>query len=407
MSLEGMPMTYLQAALTILAYTDRPLTIGELTAVAVGQGLVRPRGRTPDRSMSSILYRRMATDADAPITAVGGRFWLRGRPLPVEPGLALRPAIRHTRGSGVHHQRGTEPRARRTHTETILPPPPLHLPLEALGLPEAAGGSAPAPGLGARERAILRLDRRLAGLRTRLAARLAGSPEWDAARTETRLVAPLLTLLGYRNVDRLPLPPLRGRISRVLLTGRDPVLLLHVLRAGHVPTDADARSTLTQAAAAGIPWAVLTNGHEWRLYAVALPTAIADPGGARVLRVEPLAWTAASERMDTARLLWLLSRKAVRDGALDAYLVARVVGAALLAALDRPGSALVGALDEAVHAETGLRVPSAVLARQARLAIREARGRDGEPHPVDIPAVAAIPSTLLTEPRVERMAAAS
>ena len=53
-------MTYMQAALTILAYADRPLTIGEITAVAVAQELVRPRGKTPDRTMASILYRRMA-----------------------------------------------------------------------------------------------------------------------------------------------------------------------------------------------------------------------------------------------------------------------------------------------------------------------------------------------------------
>src|SRR5579875_1110413 len=79
---RGTRMTYLHAAVTILTYADRPLTIGELTATAVAYGLVHPRGRTPDRSMSSILYRRMAADPDAPVTAMDGRFWLRGRPLP-------------------------------------------------------------------------------------------------------------------------------------------------------------------------------------------------------------------------------------------------------------------------------------------------------------------------------------
>ena len=38
-------MTYMQAALTILSYTDRPLSIGEITAVAVAQELVHPGAR--------------------------------------------------------------------------------------------------------------------------------------------------------------------------------------------------------------------------------------------------------------------------------------------------------------------------------------------------------------------------
>src|SRR5579875_1150205 len=90
-------MTYMHAAMTILAHAERPLTNAELTAVAVAHGLVHPRGRTPDRSMSSVLYRRLAADPDAPVIAVGGKFWLRGRPLPSETVTALRPAIRHAR----------------------------------------------------------------------------------------------------------------------------------------------------------------------------------------------------------------------------------------------------------------------------------------------------------------------
>src|SRR5947209_19368216 len=87
-------MTYFQAAVAILNFADRPLTMGELTSIAVAQGFVHPRGRTPDRSMSSVLYRRMAADADAPITSEDGRFWLRGRPQPRLSERALRPRVR-------------------------------------------------------------------------------------------------------------------------------------------------------------------------------------------------------------------------------------------------------------------------------------------------------------------------
>src|SRR2546421_11659926 len=99
-------MTYMQAALTILAYADRPLTIGEITAVAVAQELVRPRGKTPDRTMASILYRRMAADPDAPIISRGGRFWLRGRPLPADEPAYLAQHPPHIRVARRHAPRG-------------------------------------------------------------------------------------------------------------------------------------------------------------------------------------------------------------------------------------------------------------------------------------------------------------
>src|SRR5579884_1907335 len=92
-------MTYLNAALTVLAHADRPLTVGELTAVAVAHGLVRPRGKTPDRTMSSVLYRRMAADPDAPIVAKVGRFWLRGRPLPETEAAYLSQRARRSRAT--------------------------------------------------------------------------------------------------------------------------------------------------------------------------------------------------------------------------------------------------------------------------------------------------------------------
>src|SRR5436305_7874270 len=128
-------MTYMQAALTILAYADRPLTIGEITAVAVAQELVRPRGKTPDRTMASILYRRMVMDPDAPIISRGGRFWLRGRPLPADESAYLARHPRHIRVAR-RHAPGATRTASTIRRATTLPAPPLPLPAD--GLPPAA-----------------------------------------------------------------------------------------------------------------------------------------------------------------------------------------------------------------------------------------------------------------------------
>src|SRR5262245_26222767 len=123
-------MTYLHAALTILAHAERPLTVGELTAVAVAHGLVRPRGKTPDRSMSSVLYRRMAADADAPVISRQGRFWLRGRPLPATEAAYLGQPVRHLRAM-AWRPRGTATASSARHA-AVLPPPPLSLSEETL-----------------------------------------------------------------------------------------------------------------------------------------------------------------------------------------------------------------------------------------------------------------------------------
>jgi hypothetical protein len=68
--------------------------------------------------------------------------------------------------------------------------------------------------------------------------------------------------------------------------------------------------------------------------------------------------------------------------------VARAVGSALLGALDDPDSRLLRALDEEVKAATGLHIALPTLARQARLAVRGMRGRDGAPSPADNVSVA-------------------
>jgi hypothetical protein len=391
LSQETPSMTYFHAALTILAYADRPLTVGELTAVAVADGLVHPRGRTPDRTMSSVLYRRMASDPNAPVVSNGGRFWLRDRSLPTQSGSVLRSAIRKVhRVAGTHHD-ATHRSHAAPRPPSVLPPPPLRLPHSDTG--QAAQPKGAAPGLPRQERAVARLADRLRRLTRKIAPLWEGSDAWTADHTAGRAVAPLLTLLGYRRADRLRPAPVRGRVAQLLLSNDQPAILCDTFRAGHDLADADARSTIGRALAQHIPWAMVTNGREVRVYASSLPDASQRPAGALVLRVAPFAWADDQTLLDTAHLLWLFSRTALASGALAGYLAARAVGTALLGAFDDPASDLAVALAAAVYTTTGLDLPAAELARHARLAIRMARGRDGEPLAEDATRVAAVGAT--------------
>ena len=49
-------MTYLQAAITVLRSNGRPMTVNEITAVAVARGLIHPAGKTPEATMGAVLY---------------------------------------------------------------------------------------------------------------------------------------------------------------------------------------------------------------------------------------------------------------------------------------------------------------------------------------------------------------
>lgn len=384
-------MTYFQAALTILAHTDRPLSVGELAAVAVQQRLIRPRGRTPDRSMSSVLYRRLAADPDAPIAAVDGRFWLRGRPLD-HANPALRPAVRHSRRSGGPRATAPAPRSGRT---SVLPEPPVLPSLERY-LQAGALHAEETTSATRRERQIARLGDGLQRLATRIAPLQERALDWGAARTRARLVAPLLTLLGYRRVDQREAAPVRGRLALLLVAGPGERILLDIVRAAHTLSDADAPTAICRAAEAGARWVLLGNGRELRLYAATLPGAADDPSAALLLRLE-LTPEGLRDR-DAAPLFWLLTRAAAAAGTLDAYLGSRAVGAALLDTLDDPSSAVVSALREVVRSRIGLEIPAALLARHVRLALRSPRGRDGEPLPEDIHTVAAV-----TEPAPRRL----
>jgi len=240
------------------------------------------------------------------------------------------------------------------------------------------------------ERAIARLDEGLQKLHRRLSVVTEASKDWDVDRTRSKAVAPLLTLLGYRRVDQQPLPAVHARRAHLLLAGGTPAVLLESFRAGHQLMDADAKPSLGRAKVSGVNWAMLTNGWEIRVYAVNIAQGGDDPAGVLVFRANLLDWQDEDERLEVSTLLWLLSREAVRQGALDAYLAARAVGAALLAAFDDPESEVIRALGASVAATTGLQLSPSTLARQARLAVRGARGRDGEPDPEDVVSVALV-----------------
>ncbi len=390
-------MTYMQAALTVLSYADRPLTVPEITAVAVAEGLVRPRGRTPDRTMSSVLYRRMAADPDAPVISRGGRLWLRARPLPAgQASYLARRARRARRPAGPSRHDRAGARSMDTRRPTVLPAPPLRLPLSdgsaASGQPTPTRPTSSYTPV-RRDRAVVRAGERAADLLARLDHRRALGANLTAAEVERLLVAPLLRHLGYRvGVDIAPAERAgRGTVARLLSAGGAPVIALHVRHAAHDLGDDDAWRALGTARQAAAPYAAVTNGRELRLYGVALAEAHDDVAAALALMLDLAPTTADGEaRQAQAAALWLLSRDAAADGALDAYTADRAVGGALLEALDAAESPLALALIADVRARTGLDLPAGLVLRHARMVVRGRRGRDGEPLPEDVATVAAV-----------------
>lgn len=57
-----MSMTYYQAALQVLRVAECPLTVREITAIAVERGLISPKGKTPHATMAAELYLRAPKD---------------------------------------------------------------------------------------------------------------------------------------------------------------------------------------------------------------------------------------------------------------------------------------------------------------------------------------------------------
>jgi hypothetical protein len=58
-----MGMTYYKAAIQILRSARCPLTTREIAERAIGTGLIKPRGKTPDATMSAALYGHLHDDA--------------------------------------------------------------------------------------------------------------------------------------------------------------------------------------------------------------------------------------------------------------------------------------------------------------------------------------------------------
>jgi hypothetical protein len=50
-------MTFLEAAELVLRTAKKPLTIREITGMALRRGLIETRGKTPEATMSAALYR--------------------------------------------------------------------------------------------------------------------------------------------------------------------------------------------------------------------------------------------------------------------------------------------------------------------------------------------------------------
>ncbi len=60
-------MTYLAAAEAVLKGARAPLTVQEITELALKRGLIRPAGRTPVATMSATLYGAVNTHPNGSI----------------------------------------------------------------------------------------------------------------------------------------------------------------------------------------------------------------------------------------------------------------------------------------------------------------------------------------------------
>jgi hypothetical protein len=57
-------MTYYEAALQILRSVQRPLSVREITDLAITKGLITPAGKTPHATMAAELYVRGRKDPE-------------------------------------------------------------------------------------------------------------------------------------------------------------------------------------------------------------------------------------------------------------------------------------------------------------------------------------------------------
>jgi hypothetical protein len=57
-------VSYYEAAMQILKAAERPLTLREITDLALAEGLIVPTGKTPIASMGRVLYLRVREDPE-------------------------------------------------------------------------------------------------------------------------------------------------------------------------------------------------------------------------------------------------------------------------------------------------------------------------------------------------------
>lgn len=60
-------MSYLSAALEVLGASETPLTAREVAQHAIERGLIVPKGKTPWRTMDSVLYCAVRDDPGGPV----------------------------------------------------------------------------------------------------------------------------------------------------------------------------------------------------------------------------------------------------------------------------------------------------------------------------------------------------
>lgn len=71
-------MVFFDAATEVLRAARQPLTAKEIVQLATERGLLQPRGKTPEASMSAELYRSVA-DPSCPIERVAEQGVIRAR----------------------------------------------------------------------------------------------------------------------------------------------------------------------------------------------------------------------------------------------------------------------------------------------------------------------------------------
>lgn len=70
---------FLEAAIAVLETSNKPLTLREIVAEAIGRGLIEPAGKTPEATMSARLYVYVRDDPNARVVRVADPGAARAR----------------------------------------------------------------------------------------------------------------------------------------------------------------------------------------------------------------------------------------------------------------------------------------------------------------------------------------